>query len=358
MTEWHGWIYARKDQEQYLRSLGVTGAMHWTPTEHREDWVDANGVTHVVGPYLKVADGYFQQCIVKSVKDMETLIYTHTACFAASFTGIDEDGNQLPKEDQIYWNYPPPSLKAFAAAFGCILPNEPTPLERTRAFLTDFGGFLRVLPTTVLNSAGKIYLRLFTNMYVKYLMTVCVHKWYVLQECIKLGIPWQGLFHDISKFRPSEFIPYARYFYGDYPSWDDIRNTYQGSRSGITTKESVSDAFDMAWLKHQHRNKHHWQHWLLVQDDDLPKIIPMPYKHLKEMYADWVGANKAYGDMTLVQWYHEHMHTMRLSQFSREWIDYQLGLSLDYPLIKVLISPDDVSILHKAIIWIKNRRIR
>ena len=54
-------------------------------------------------------------------------------------------------------------------------------------------------------------------MYWKYLKAVLKHKWFVFIECRKLGIPWLGVIHDLSKFLPSEFIPYARYFYGPYP---------------------------------------------------------------------------------------------------------------------------------------------
>ena len=50
--------------------------------------------------------------------------------------------------------------------------------------------------------------------YLKYLWYVIRHKWYVGIECFKKGLYWQGLVHDSSKLFPSEFIPYARYFYG------------------------------------------------------------------------------------------------------------------------------------------------
>jgi hypothetical protein len=51
-------------------------------------------------------------------------------------------------------------------------------------------------------------------MYLKYLLYVLEHKWNVGIECLKMGMPLHALTHDLSKFRPSEFIPYAKYFYG------------------------------------------------------------------------------------------------------------------------------------------------
>ena len=139
--------------------------------------------------------------------------------------------------------------------------------------------------------------------YLEYLGYVIRHKWYVFIECIKVGIPLQGLFHDISKFVPDEFIPYAKYFYGTI----------------------AQDVFDIAWLKHQKRNKHHWQYWILREDDGDTKILPMPLKYMKEMLADWRGAGKAqgYGDNT-EEWYNKNKDKMMLHHSTKKWIEEQL----------------------------------
>jgi hypothetical protein len=60
-------------------------------------------------------------------------------------------------------------------------------------------------------------------MCLKYLWSMMRHKWFVFIEACKLGIPWLGLIHDLSKFAPSEFIPYARYFYGNHPAPDELQ---------------------------------------------------------------------------------------------------------------------------------------
>ena len=49
--------------------------------------------------------------------------------------------------------------------------------------------------------------------HLKYLCYVLRHKWYVFIECCKLGIPVRGLVHDLSKFRPSEWFPYANFIH-------------------------------------------------------------------------------------------------------------------------------------------------
>lgn len=143
----------------------------------------------------------------------------------------------------------------------------------------------------------------------KYLSYVVRHKWFVFIECIKLGIPWRGFTHDLSKFLPSEWIPYTNYFYGA----DDIEK-------GKYPQAQVEAEFDAAWLKHQHRNKHHWQHWLLTEDSG--KIIPiaMPRKYAKEMLADWRGAGKAQGFKELGPWYKENQHRIVLHEKTRAFI--------------------------------------
>lgn len=116
--------------------------------------------------------------------------------------------------------------------------------------------------------------------YLKYIMYLIKHKWFVGIECFKRGLIWRGIVHDVSKLLPSEFFAYANYFYGK-PLCSSLRE--------LKRKEK----FNRAWLRHQHRNKHHWQHWVLVKDSDETIVIPMPRKYVYEMIADWIGAGRA-----------------------------------------------------------------
>ena len=50
-------------------------------------------------------------------------------------------------------------------------------------------------------------------MYWKYFCYICNHKWNVGIECLKSGLYTHALTHDLSKFLPSEFIPYAKFFH-------------------------------------------------------------------------------------------------------------------------------------------------
>src|SRR5688572_9099157 len=91
-----------------------------------------------------------------------------------------------------------------------------------------------------------------------YLKYVLRHKWFVFQECLKLGVPlWIAIVHDWDTFLPDEWLPYARTFYKP-----------DGSKQYV---ESID--FALAWKQHQHRNKHHWQYWCNV--DGIPLYLTM-----------------------------------------------------------------------------------
>lgn len=71
-----------------------------------------------------------------------------------------------------------------------------------------------------------------------------------LPELLVDGVAWQTEFaHDTSKNEPDEYEAYDRYFYGNNKSYQVVQE------------------YRRAWLLHIHRNPHHWQHWVLINDD-------------------------------------------------------------------------------------------
>lgn len=137
--------------------------------------------------------------------------------------------------------------------------------------------------------------------YLKYLLQ---HKWYVACECFKMGLYFHALTHDLSKFLPSEFFAYAKKFYGgDYAYKYFI----------------VEDAFNEAWCHHQHRNKHHWDYWVLSNG----KPIVMPKKYVRQMIADWRGMSRKFGD-TAEEFYEINEHKMILHYITKRYIEKEL----------------------------------
>jgi len=112
--------------------------------------------------------------------------------------------------------------------------------------------------------------------YIKYFLTITKHKYYVGVECLRRGLYFQAILHDMSKFSLSEFIISSRYWGGN-------------SRQ----REESESEYKFAWLHHIHQNKHHWEHWVITEDGK-PKALKMPQKYVLEMLCDWIGAGKAY----------------------------------------------------------------
>jgi len=153
--------------------------------------------------------------------------------------------------------------------------------------------------------------------YVLYLWYVVRHKWYVMFECFKHGLYWQGIVHDWSKFRPCEFFPYVNHFYGKKRKETQERRDRTGYSKADDTVEDL--AFDFAWLLHQKINKHHWQWWLLPEDEGPVKVLEMPVKYWKEMVCDWLGAARAQGvgnkanNYLVKEWFMKNRGRMKLN---------------------------------------------
>lgn len=155
--------------------------------------------------------------------------------------------------------------------------------------------------------------------YFKYLKYVIRHKWFVLLECFRVGIPWRGIIHDLSKFLPSEFFPYANHFYGEASHHKDGSHAPREIKTGrdetgyYKPTDTGDLKFDFAWLLHQKRNRHHWQWWILPEDQGGMKVLAMPEKVILEMLCDWRGAGRAQHNKTGVkEWYVANREKMLL----------------------------------------------
>lgn len=162
----------------------------------------------------------------------------------------------------------------------------------------------------------------FLMKYFKYFNYIIRHKWFVFVECCKLDIVWRGIIHDWSKFLPSEFIPYAQHFYGG----DRIEEIKKEKIQGYDKSSDTNDnAFNKAWLYHIHRNKHHWQYWVLIQDEGEDMVLEMPDRYKKELLADWHGAGKSItGKNNTKTWYYKNKVKMQFTKNTRLYIEAML----------------------------------
>ncbi len=113
-----------------------------------------------------------------------------------------------------------------------------------------------------------------------HLHTIAKHRFLVMCGCFRVGLYWQGLTHDLSKFSPTEFWPGVRF--------------YQGTRSPNAAERELN-GYSLAWMHHKGRNKHHFEYWTDVPPDSKHyQPVPMPTRYLVEMFMDRVAASKTY----------------------------------------------------------------
>ena len=110
--------------------------------------------------------------------------------------------------------------------------------------------------------------------------TITHHKWLVLDGCFRVGLYWQGITHDLSKYSPTEFRAGARY--------------YQGTRSP-NAAEREAKGYSEAWMHHKGRNRHHYEYWTdMNREIGNYASVPMPRKYLVEMVMDRRAACMTY----------------------------------------------------------------
>ena len=64
----------------------------------------------------------------------------------------------------------------------------------------------------------------------KHFKTITRHRHEVIKNCFRAGIGLQGLFHDLSKYSPAEFIPGMLFYQGDRSPNESERETYGYSK--------------------------------------------------------------------------------------------------------------------------------
>lgn len=110
--------------------------------------------------------------------------------------------------------------------------------------------------------------------------TITRHRHKVITHCAKAGILWQGLFHDLSKYSPTEFNPGAKFYTG-------TRSPNEGEREEY--------GYSLAWMHHKGRNRHHFEYWTDYNPVE-KRVVPvkMPLRFVVEMFCDRVAASKIY----------------------------------------------------------------
>lgn len=143
--------------------------------------------------------------------------------------------------------------------------------------------------------------------------TITRHKTLVMKYCFRLGLYKQGLFHDLSKYSPTEFIPGCKY--------------YQGTRSP-NNAEREAKGVSLAWLHHKGRNKHHYEYWIDYGTgvEKGMQGMKIPNRYMVEMFCDRIAAAKnyngsSYTDSSPWEYYERGREYAILHKESRELLE-------------------------------------
>ena len=127
----------------------------------------------------------------------------------------------------------------------------------------------------------------------------------IFDEDLLSDIEANILNHDESKMNNDEYDAYDKYFYGNR-SYEVVQN------------------FNYAWLQHIHKNPHHWQHWILINDDSELGIIALeiPFNYIIEMICDWWSFSWRSGNLyEIFDWYAKHRDKIQMNVISRKIVE-------------------------------------
>ena len=110
--------------------------------------------------------------------------------------------------------------------------------------------------------------------------TITRHRMLVLAGCFRVGLYWQGLTHDLSKYSPTEFLVGAKYYQGN------------SSPNGAERREK---GYSEAWMHHKGRNRHHYEYWTDMNFQTRKyESVQMPRRYLVEQIMDRRAACMVY----------------------------------------------------------------
>lgn len=114
---------------------------------------------------------------------------------------------------------------------------------------------------------------------LKLLKRIATHKFWVAYYCFQLGLYWQGIIHDWSKFSPTEIKGAIKY-------WDDKRSSLEN--------ECRRNGYSATFLHHRGRNPHHYEYWIHSLNHG-GIAAEMPRKYALELICDYLAACRTYG---------------------------------------------------------------
>lgn len=172
---------------------------------------------------------------------------------------------------------------------------------------------------------------------LKHFILITRHRWVVFKLCCRVGLPWRGFVHDLSKYSPTEFWESAKYFNGKHSPITDCKK---------------DKGYSEAWLHHKGHNKHHAEYWVDLNGPDQKPILPIiPYPYVAEMLCDKLAAGIIYEgkewtkEFELEYWLNERKKVFLNEQVRELITDFFTQVSKDG--IKKVLTKKNVKSLYK-----------
>ena len=154
----------------------------------------------------------------------------------------------------------------------------------------------------------------------RHFCTINRHRRLVRQGCFRVGLYWQGLTHDLSKYSPTEFLIGVKF--------------YQGTRSPNAAERDIF-GYSTAWMHHKGRNRHHYEYWTDMNPVTKQyESVPMPRKYLAEMVMDRRAACKVYegekyDDGSALRYFEKSRERVLMNETTRRELGYLLTMLRD-----------------------------
>ena len=174
---------------------------------------------------------------------------------------------------------------------------------------------------------------------IDHFKTITTHKLLVMKYCFSVGLIWQGLAHDMSKYSPVEFINGCLF--------------YQGFRSPNVAERDVK-GYSAAWIHHKGRNKHHFEYWNDYSNKPGENLVAvrMPERYVYEMFIDRIVACKVYRgddytDSSPMDYYQHYKE--------RHWIHPDTRRQLEKLLVMLENKGEDYTLKYIRVAVVKMR---
>ena len=147
-----------------------------------------------------------------------------------------------------------------------------------------------------------------------HLALVTRHRWHVFLNGCHCGIGWHCLFHDLTKFHPTEFFTSVKY--------------YRGTFSPVYAERLENGYFSRICQHHTKRNKHHWEYWTDFYRGNIV-VKAMPWKYATEYVCDMLSASfcyapKEFKNETTYDYFEQRQSHYYLAPLTREYVRFCL----------------------------------